>query len=80
MAKLTLSVDEKVIKQAKRIAAQGGTSVSAMFTQFVQSLARGQDSSAELGPVTRRATGLAAMPEGKTYPQILADALIDKHA
>jgi hypothetical protein len=34
--KLTLSIDEDVIKQAKKLAAQNHTSVSGMFTRIVR--------------------------------------------
>ena len=39
MTKLTLSVEESVVEQAKRMAKANRTSVSAMFSQFVRSAA-----------------------------------------
>lgn len=79
MTKLTLSVDEKVVAQAKRLAEQNRTSVSAMFSQFVQALAMGQGTPAGIGPLTRRATGLAQLPADKDSHDLLTDALMDKY-
>ena len=39
MTKLTLSVEEDVAEQAKRLAKANKTSVSAMFSRFVRSAA-----------------------------------------
>ena len=40
MKKLTLSADEQVIRDAKRLASESGTSVSSMFERFVRSQSR----------------------------------------
>ena len=47
MAKLTLRVDEDVLRQARRLAKRRGTSVSAMFSQFVRALADPEPGSQE---------------------------------
>jgi len=80
MPKLTLSIDEEVIDQAKRIAEQRGTSVSAMFSQFVESVAaNGDGERATLGPMTRRAIGLVKLPAGKSDRQLIEEALAARH-
>lgn len=83
MAKLTLSADEQVIKKAKKLAAERGTSVSAMFSAYVQSLDReDRDFRKSLPPLTRKAYGLVKLkPEdrGKTYRQLRDEALAEKY-
>jgi hypothetical protein len=79
MARLTLNLEEDVIKEAKRIAAANETSVSAMFSQFVRSMANSRACEAKIGPLTRRATGIARLPPGKDYKEVLTDALIKKY-
>ena len=79
MKKLTLSMDEETIEQAKRIAAEQGTSVSAMFSRLVRAMALRKGKKIEIGPITRRATGLAKLPAGKTDKELLEEALIDKY-
>jgi len=40
MAKLTLHVDAEIIEQAKRLAGERGTSVSALFDGFISHILR----------------------------------------
>jgi len=79
MTKLTLSMDEKVVEQAKRLAAKNGTSVSAMFTRFVQSMAGMEPRRGGVGRITRRASGIVSVPKGKTYRKVLEESLLEKY-
>ena len=79
MTKLTLSVDERVVAEAKRLAEQNRTSVSAMFSQFVRALASGEGEARRIGPLTRRASGLARLPADADADDLLTDALMDKY-
>ena len=80
MAKLTLSMEKDVIRTAKRLARQRKTSVSAMVTRYVRSMAAPEGRKRiPIGPVTRRATGLARLPKGKSDRQVLVEALMEKH-
>jgi hypothetical protein len=58
MPKLTLSVDEKVVRGAKRYAAAQGTSVSRLVESYLDLLARRFDM-AESPPVLRMLRGAA---------------------
>jgi len=80
MKKLTLTAEAEVIDLAKRLAATRGTSVSAMFGQLIRAMAqRPVQSSQDIGPLTRSATGLAHAPRGKTDRQLLEDALLERY-
>jgi hypothetical protein len=58
MPKLTLSVDEKVVRGAKRYAAGRGTSVSRLVERYLDLLSRPFDM-ADAPPVLRRLRGVA---------------------
>jgi hypothetical protein len=72
-------MDEETIKEAKRLAAEQGTSVSAMFTRLVRAMAHEPGKEIEIGPITRRLTGVMSLPEGKSYREALTDALMEKY-
>ncbi len=79
MKKLTLSADPEVIAQARKLAAESGTSVSSMFERFVRLLAAGRRSGRPLGPIARKASGMIRLPEGRSEREVLEDALLEKH-
>ena len=79
LKKLTLSVPEEVIEQAKQQAARRGTSVSAMFTRLLKTVAAPDKPDAQsLGPVTRRTTGIVALPPATSDRELLEEALGDR--
>jgi hypothetical protein len=63
MKKLTLSMEEETIKEAKRLAAERGTSVSAMFSRIVQAMAHEPGEGIEIGPITRRLSGIISQED-----------------
>jgi hypothetical protein len=79
MNKLTLSIEEPVVEKAKQIALSNQTSVSAMFSQFVESMAAQNVRPAKIGPLTRKLTGLIKLRSDKDYKDLVADALMEKY-
>ena len=79
MKKLTLSADEEVIEQAKALAAEERTSVSAMFARFVRLMVRRRNAKPEIGPLARRASGMVTLPKGRSEREVLEDALAEKY-
>ena len=78
--KLTLSAPDDVIKDAKRIAAKNGTSVSAMFVRLLSAMAGSDvESDVALGPVTRKATGIMNLSGGRSERELLEEALEEKY-
>ncbi len=57
MAKLTLSVEGKVVEGAKRYAAQRGTSVSRLVEEYLAVVSRGADVTDQT-PILTRVRGL----------------------
>lgn len=66
MTKLTLTLDEKVIRRAKRYAAARGTSLSRLVERYLDSLSRPQDKS-EDPPVLRMLRGAARGVDPEEY-------------
>jgi len=81
MTKLTLSVTEETRDRAKELAAREGTSVSSMFSRFVQAMDQTQPSRNDIpiGPLTRRLSGLLKLPEGRTWEEVLDEAIMERH-
>ncbi|MBN1912045.1 MAG: hypothetical protein JW818_20150 [Pirellulales bacterium] len=80
MKKLTLNAEESVIEEAKRIAREQGTSVSALFSRWIGSLAhRKQANPIPANSIAARARGIAQLPQGQSEKDVLADALTDKY-
>lgn len=79
LTKLTLSADKKLVERAKKLAAQQGTSLSSMFSRFLLAVIEERDAARKPGPVTRRATGLVALPEGKSDRELTEEALVERH-
>lgn len=80
ITKLTLSVDRDVVNNAKRLARERNTSISALFERFIVSLLASTKLPPEgIGPITRKASGLIKMEDGSRHEDILAEALADKY-
>jgi len=79
MKRLVLSVDSSVIEQARKLAEENGTTVSAMFERFVRIRTERKRAKASLPPIARKASGLVSLPRGATDREVLADALMDKY-
>ncbi len=77
--KLTLSAPEEAIADAKRIAAEKKTSLSALFVRLLRAVDREVDAQESLGPITLRASGIVKLPQGRTDRELLEDALDDRY-
>jgi hypothetical protein len=76
--KLTLSADKNLVRRAKRLAAARKTSLSAMVGRFLRAIVEPDDAAVAVGPLTRKASGMAKLPDRKTA-ELLADALAAKY-
>jgi hypothetical protein len=79
--KLTLSADESVVRKARQLARKNKTSISAMFSRMVLAMSKRVERkpAREIGPLTRKALGLAKMPPGKSDREALEEALLSKY-
>jgi citrate lyase beta subunit len=80
MKKLTLSMDEKDVRTARRLAREHRTSISRMFSRMVRAMSRRKpDATDDLPPITRKALGMIRLPKGKTDRQLIEEALLARH-
>ena len=79
MYKLTLSIEKEIAGQAKKLASEQNTSVSAMFSQWIQAVASGSKHKISLGRITRQVSGVIQLPDGKSEKDILAETLEEKY-
>ena len=79
MTKLTLNADPELIRQAKKLAAEEGTSLSALFSRYLQAMVHSRSAKQSLSPITREATGLVHLPEKQLDGQLLEEALSHKY-
>jgi predicted nucleic acid-binding protein len=77
--KLTLSAEKDVVEAAKRLAAENNTSVSAMFSRIIRGMAARKHEDVPLTPAVRSISGIVKLPKGKSYDDLLTEALMEKH-
>ena len=78
MPKLTLNAEKDVIEKAKRIANERGTSVSAMFSQFVAGMGSSRRRRRKPAPITRRLRGLAKVSADRSDRELFEEAILAK--
>ena len=79
MGKLTLSMGDGDIQDAKELAAAGGTSLSAMFTRYIRALVKSRKAPKDLPPVTKRLSGIVSLPSNKTDRELIEEAIEERH-
>ena len=79
MTKLTLSADPATVDLAKSLAAENGTSVSAMFERFITMVAMQRKSSTKVGALTQRVSGIIKLPKKTSARSVLEAALLERH-
>ena len=78
--KLTLSAEEELVAAAKRLAQSRRMSVSALFARVIRALDRVRTTDpADLGPITRQASGLVTQRSHQSDRELLEEALEEKY-
>ncbi|MBW8014550.1 MAG: ribbon-helix-helix protein, CopG family [Planctomycetes bacterium] len=80
MGKLTISMDDDIIRAAKQLAAADNVSVSAMFRRYVLCRLKPQKPKIKIGPLTKKATGIIKLDESKSDKELIAEALMEKYS
>ena len=78
MPKLTLSADSQVIEKAKQLAQERGTSVSAMFSEYVETMSSPRPTRRKSAPITRKLRGLAKVPAKASDRELYERAILAK--
>ncbi|MDR0586444.1 MAG: DUF6364 family protein [Treponema sp.] len=80
--KLTLSIDQNVIENAKKYAKNQKRSVSKLVEEYLSSISLSVDKKVEyntLGPITKELVGIIKVNKNTGYKEILTDALMEKY-
>ncbi len=81
-SKLTLSIDQMVIEEAKKYAKSSGKSLSSIVEEYLKSLAQVEklDKKKASLKIVQELKGSVKMPKDfQSYKEILQDALIEKY-
>ena len=82
MSKLTLSINQMVIDEAKEYAKSSGKSLSSIVEEYLKSLTKTEKSKKKKTPteLVRELKGSVKLPADFTsYKEILQDALLEKY-
>jgi hypothetical protein len=80
--KLTLNIDQNVIKNAKMYAKRQKRSVSKLVEEYLSSISSSTNEKIgynSLGPITKELVGIIKVKGKMNYKELLTDALIEKH-
>lgn len=77
--KLTLTIEEKVIKSAKRYASKKGRSLSRLVENYLRSLSEPDESDADTSPRVKRLLGSIQLPSDFDYKSSLEESISKKY-
>jgi hypothetical protein len=80
--KLTLSIDQNVIENAKKYAKNQKRSVSRLVEEYLSSISSSANKKIEyntLGPITKELVGIIKVNKHTDHKDVLIDALMEKY-
>lgn len=77
--KLTLTIEQEVIKTAKRYAQKKGRSLSDLVESYLKTLSGKENNADELSPRVKRLVGAISLPEDFDYKETLKKGIEQKH-
>jgi hypothetical protein len=77
--KLTLTLEQSIIEQAKRYAKSHGRSLSELIENYLKVVLEDSDRSIKLSPSIKKLKGSVQLPEDFDYKKELTNALSDKY-
>jgi hypothetical protein len=78
--KLTLTIEEDVIKQAKVYAAESGSSLSEIVENYFKALSAPRPRKKKaLAPAVKKLKGIVSLPEDADYKSIVAEEMTKKY-
>lgn len=79
MTKLTLSIPQKEIALARKKAKARGTSISAMFAEWVRAENPSESVKHKIGPLTRSISGIINLPKDFDEKEMMTEILAEKY-
>ena len=78
--KLTLTIEDSVIKTAKKYAQKRGSSLSGLIENYLRTLSSKESEPGKLSPRIKRLKGAIKLPKDFDYKEGLEEALTEKYA
>lgn len=78
--KLTLTIEENVIKTAKSFAKQKGSSLSELIENYLKTLTLTDESAEVLTPRVQRLVGALKSFKEDDYKKVVAEEIVRKHS
>lgn len=79
LAKLTLTIDQEVVENAKIYAKKNGRSLSSLIEGYLKALSQQEDEVADLSPRVKSLLGSVKVPADFNYKNALSDSINSKH-
>ena len=80
ITKLTLTIEERVIKTAKKYALKKGKSLSGLVENYLKVLAAEDKSTNEVTPRVRRLRGSVKLPADFNYKKMIEESISEKYS
>jgi Family of unknown function (DUF6364) len=77
--KLTLTIEERVIKTAKKYAEKKGRSLSGLVENYLKTLGAEDNLTNEMTPRVRRLRGSVKLPADFNYKKVLEESISKKY-
>jgi hypothetical protein len=77
--KLTLTVEQQIIEQAKSYANKKGRSLSDLIESYLRALVRKEEKEQELSPEIKKLMGSVKLPKEFNYKKELTKSLTEKY-
>jgi len=77
--KLTLTIEERVIKTAKKYAQKKGRSLSGLIENYLKALASEDPLTGDMTPRVRRLRGSIKLPANFDYKKAVEESISKKH-
>jgi hypothetical protein len=77
--RLTLTIEQRIIKSAKRYAQKKGRSLSDLVENYLRTLSSGEDPKEEISPRVKRLVGSIKLSKNFVDKKSLGDAIISKY-
>lgn len=77
--KLTLTIEQRVIKTAKKYAEKKGRSLSDLVENYLRTLSTGDNQIEDISPRVKRLIGSIKLPENFDYKKSLGDSIVKKY-
>jgi hypothetical protein len=78
--KLTLTIEQEVIKTAKVYAQQKGRSLSVLVENYLKTLTENDNNVQDLSPRVKRLIGAVKLPDDFDYKESLQGSIEQKHS